>query len=81
VISYVLNNWRRHREDRRARMESMPFDAYSSAWAFAGWSANAKWKPPADGLPVSPPRTGLLVFDWEWYGLIDPFEVPGPLPE
>jgi hypothetical protein len=30
-------------------------------------------------LPVSPPRTQLLSFDWQLFGLIDPFEVPGPL--
>jgi REP element-mobilizing transposase RayT len=81
VISYVLNNWRRHREDHRAGMTSMPFDPFSSAWAFAGWSARTQHPPPCDGLPVTPPRTQLLVFDWEWHGLIDPFEVPGPLHE
>ncbi len=81
VLSYVLNNWRRHREDQRGEAMSMPFDQFSSAWAFTGWSAQTRWKPSADGLPVSAPRTPLLGSDWEWYGLIDPFEVPGPLPE
>jgi REP element-mobilizing transposase RayT len=42
VLSYVLNNWRRHREDRYTREESMPFDRFSSAWAFTGW--NTSWK-------------------------------------
>jgi REP element-mobilizing transposase RayT len=79
AISYVLNNWRRHREDRYAGRTSMPFDQYSSAWAFAGWSARTRYRPPDCGLPVSAPRTQLLVFDWEWYGQIDPFETPGPL--
>jgi REP element-mobilizing transposase RayT len=79
VISYVLNNWRRHREDRRAGMESMPFDQFSSAWAFAGWSAQTRHRLPDDGLPVSQARTGLLASAWEWFGLIDPFEVPGPM--
>jgi REP element-mobilizing transposase RayT len=79
VISYVLNNWRRHRAD--ARESSMPFDRYSSAWAFSGWAVRNRWQLPDAGLPVSPPRTQLLVFDWEWFGLIDPFEVPGPLAE
>jgi REP element-mobilizing transposase RayT len=77
VISYVLNNWRRHREDRHR--VSMPFDEFSSASAFTGWSARTRYRSPDQGLPVSVPRTRLLVFDWEWYGLIDPFEIPGPL--
>ena len=76
VLAYVLNNWRRHREDRRE--EGMPFDRFSSASAFTGWSTT-KWKPSDDDWPVSKPRTELLIFDWQWYGLIDPFEVPGPL--
>jgi len=77
AISYVLNNWRRHNEDRR--YEGMPFDQFSSAWAFAGWSKLNRSRSDF-GLPVSTPRTELLVFDWELYGLIDPFERPGPLP-
>ncbi len=79
VLSYVLNNWRRHREDRYTHEESMPFDRFSSAWAFTGWSTSCKWRPPDVGLPVSSPRTQLLAFDWELFGLIDPYEVPGPM--
>ncbi|HEY5945267.1 MAG TPA: transposase [Kofleriaceae bacterium] len=79
ALSYVLNNWRRHRQDERAGEQSMPFDRFSSAWAFVGWSASNPYEPPDCGLPVSPPRTPLLTSEWEWYGLIDPFEVPGPL--
>lgn len=81
AISYVLNNWRRHRQDQRTGEMSMPFDRFSSAVSFTGWSASCPWKPPddPDALPVSRPRTMLLRFDWELFGLIDPFEVPGPL--
>jgi REP element-mobilizing transposase RayT len=75
VLAYVLNNWRRHGEDRRE--QGMPFDHFSSASAFAGWARHGK-DASADDWPVSPPRTRLLVFDWELFGLIDPFEVPGP---
>ncbi|HEX5060779.1 MAG TPA: transposase [Kofleriaceae bacterium] len=75
VIAYVLNNWRKHHEDRR--YEGMPFDRFTSAEAFAGWTTGDPGKPPDFGLPVSPPRTELLVFDWQLFGLIDPFEVPG----
>lgn len=81
VISYVLNNWRRHRQDHRTGEMSMPFDRFSSAASFVGWSVSCRDKPSddPDPLPVSRPRTELLRFDWELFGLIDPFEVPGPL--
>jgi REP element-mobilizing transposase RayT len=75
VVSYVLNNWRRHGSDKRE--EGMPFDRYSSAWAFSGWTGSYGRLRDDYGLPVSQPRTPLLVFDWELRGLIDPFERPG----
>jgi len=75
AIGYVLNNWRKHRAD--PRNESMPFDRFSSSESFTGWTTGDRWKPPDVGLPVSQPRTQLLSFDWQWFGLIDPFEVPG----
>jgi REP element-mobilizing transposase RayT len=78
AIAYVLNNWRRHGEDRRRDMMSMPIDWFSSAVSFTGWSQHMQYDPP-DPLPVSQPRTRLLQFDWQWHGLIDPFEVPGAL--
>ncbi len=77
VLGYVLNNWRRHREDRYAGEQSMPFDRFSSAVSFAGWSTT--WPMSGVDLHVSPPVTALLVSAWHRHGLIDPFEVPGPL--
>jgi REP element-mobilizing transposase RayT len=79
VLSYVLNNWRRHREDRYTGEMSMPFDRFSSAGSFGGWWLRGGLKPPEPRLPVSPAQTKLLTFEWEWFGLVDPFEVPGPL--
>ncbi len=81
AISYVLNNWRRHRADQFNSEMSMPFDRFSSASMFMGWAASCPYKPSGEGLPISIPRTQLLVFDWEWFGLIDPYEVPGPMEE
>jgi REP element-mobilizing transposase RayT len=78
AIAYVLNNWRRHREDfydlgsRRAVL-----DEYSSAVSFAGWTSGRFAIPTTHiPLPVSPPRTSLLRTDWQWHGLIDPWEIP-----
>ncbi len=74
----LLNNWRRHRE-HYSDPSGAALDRYSSAISFTGWIG--RWKPPRDHdpLPVSPPRTSLLDNAWRWYGLIDPYEVPGPL--
>jgi REP element-mobilizing transposase RayT len=74
AISYVLNNWRRHGQDRYNGEMSMPFDRFSSASSFTGWASRMSDRS-AEELPVSQPRTQLLVFDWQWFGLIDPYEV------
>ena len=76
AIAYVLNNWRKYREDfydigsKRAIL-----DEYSSALSFDGWTerfAVPKWYVP---LPVSRPRTWLLREGWKQCGLIDPYEM------
>ena len=77
TLAYVLNNWRRH----RVWAGDAPVDPYSSGVTFAGWSARPQFTIP-DGylpLPVSPPRTALLQSEWKRFGLIDPFERPGPI--
>ena len=81
AISYVLNNWRRHRCDFEEGETETRFDVFSSAASFAGWTGNQRVALPEGvlPLPVSAPQTQLLKFDWEWYGLIDPWEIPGPL--
>jgi putative transposase len=77
AIAYVLNNWRRHRQDARS---TASIDEFSSAISFTGWARVTGWKVPAgyQPLPVSKPRTHLLRTDWQWLGLISPFEIPGP---
>jgi len=81
AISYVLNNWRRHRQDYAERAQNALLDQFSSAISFCGWVGNKRYQPPPNyiPLPVSAPRTRLLASDWQLYGLIDPFECPGPL--
>jgi len=79
AISYVLNNWRRHREDFfDGAARAAKLDEYSSAVSFTGWTERFAIPTTHVPLPVSPPRTGLLRSDWTRYGLIDPFERPGP---
>src|SRR6185312_7609144 len=39
ALAYVLNNWRRHREDvRSARTLAATLDPYASGLSFAGWT-------------------------------------------
>jgi REP-associated tyrosine transposase len=79
ALSYVLNNWRRHREDFGYTVRpGAALDPYSSAISFTGWTRRFAKPAKYDPLPVSPPQTGLLSSGWTEYGLIDPFECPGP---
>jgi REP element-mobilizing transposase RayT len=79
ALSYVLNNWRRHREDFGYTVRrGAALDPYSSAISFTGWTRRFARPAKYDPLPVSPPTTSLLGFGWSEYGRIDPFECPGP---
>lgn len=81
ALAYVLNNWRRHREDwANGRMCKAQLDEYSSAVSFTGWRGG-RFTIPASYSPlrVSPPETWLLAKGWMQFGLIDPLEKPGPL--
>ena len=80
-LAYVLNNWRRHREDETSeRAQTAKLDPYASGLSFDGWSA-PRFDVPADftPLPVSEPRTWLLRTGWRRHGAIDVHETPGPL--
>jgi len=82
ALAYVLNNWRRHREDVATETtRAAKLDPYASGVAFSGWAQRARFRTPADytPLPVSAPATSLLGFDWQRFGLIDLYETPGPL--
>jgi REP element-mobilizing transposase RayT len=81
TLAYVLNNWRRHREDRvNAATMKANVDPYSSGIGFDGWIGAPRFAVPAgyEPLPVQPPRTSLMKRDWRRCGLIDLFERPGP---
>jgi REP element-mobilizing transposase RayT len=81
ALAYVLNNWRRHRLDiESGRVLKAKLDEYSSAISFRGWQQGS-FRVPDDyaPLPVSLARTALLSRDWMAYGLIDIWEMPGPI--
>ena len=76
-LAYVLNNWRRHREDvSTPGAENALIDPYSTAWAFDGWRDLDK-VPTWERLPSQPPTTWLLRVGWRKHGTLGVREVPG----
>ena len=82
ALAYVLNNWRRHREDvTTVGAENELIDPYSTAWAFDGWR-DLDERPSWDRLPSAEPTTWLLRVGWRRGGpLLSVREVPGKLAE
>ena len=92
ALAYVLNNWRRHREDQAsAAARAARLDPYSTARAFDDWrpvvhapsatnaalSTSRAPSPGVEPLPSAEPRTWLLRVGWRIHGHLDPFAVPG----
>lgn len=79
ALAYVLNNWRKHREDR---WNGSRVDPYSSGWQFDGWTGDDHYllepfEHDDEGpLIVEVPRTWLLSAGWRRHGRIDYNEVP-----
>ena len=86
TLSYILNNWRKHREDRAAFTRKWRVDPFSSAVSLVDWRELAgqpwAWRQPrnADVLPVAPAETWLLRIGWKRHGAIGATEVPGRRP-
>ncbi|MEO8706104.1 MAG: transposase [Kofleriaceae bacterium] len=85
ALAYVLNNWRRHGEDRAPKAQSWTLDPFSTAIDFGGWKELGDspflYRPPAgyDGMIVWRAKTWLLSEGWKKHGLISAFDVPGPM--
>ncbi|MGN6104976.1 MAG: transposase [Kofleriaceae bacterium] len=82
-LAYVLNNWRRHREDRAPHTRTWMIDPFSSAVSFPSWreADGGSFIPPSTYQPllVSPPRTWLLSTGWSrHHPSISIHETPGP---
>lgn len=78
-LSYVMNNWRRHGEDRGRKA---CLDVYSSAISFRDWKERpGGFVCPSDHepLPVKQAESWLLVKGWKGKYAISCFEVPGPI--
>jgi REP element-mobilizing transposase RayT len=82
ALSYCLNNFRKHQEDRVEPMSSWAIDWFSSGITFPGWAeygdAPFLWRGPEtyDPLVVYQPRTWLLREGWKKSGSISCHEVP-----
>jgi REP element-mobilizing transposase RayT len=81
VLSYVMNNWRKHGEHGEAPAAAWKIDPYSSAIRFQDWKERADqppWCAPPTYVPlvVSEPRTWLLRTGWKRHGAISYCEVP-----
>ncbi len=66
ALNYVINNWRKHKEDRSDTTRSWKIDWFSTAIMFPGWAEYAdepfmrRGPPSYDPLVVYQPRTWLL---------------------
>ncbi len=84
ALAYVLNNYRRHGEDRAEVARTWKADPFSSGPMFFGWKelegSPFLWplRPTYQPLIVLRPRTWLLAKGWqEHHPLISTREVPG----
>jgi REP element-mobilizing transposase RayT len=78
AIAYVLNNWRRHRNDARAPWR---IDAYSSAEQFRGWATPHGYAPRRLPLLVASPTSWLFTAGYARAAPIRTDEIPGPDPD
>ncbi len=82
ALAYVLNNWRKHREDQVGVPRTWLVDPFSSGCYFNGWKElegrDVFWRLPEtyENLAVWLPKTWLLSTGWKKYGLIGCREVP-----
>jgi len=83
ALSYVINNWRKHREDRSAVTRTWKIDWFSSAAMFPDWREYGDedaflWRGPPtyDPLMVFRPKTWLLREGWKKLGSISCRDVP-----
>ena len=85
TLAYVMNNWRRHREDREPTTRKWNVDPFSTGVLFAGWKEREgaelmwNWRRSYQPLFVYLPKTWLLREGWLKGGPRIQFrEVPGP---
>ncbi len=82
ALSYVLNNWRKHGEDRSGLASTWLVDPFSSGISFPDWQEledkAVMWplRETYDPLVVRRPRSWLLRDGWKKHGPISARDVP-----
>ncbi len=82
ALSYVINNWRKHGEDRGEVTRHWNVDWYSSGAMFPGWKEHGekgfvlRGPPELAPMVVGAPRTWLLRDGWKEHGAISCRDVP-----
>ena len=82
ALSYILNNWRKHREDQQGLAATWLVDPFSSGILFPDWQEledkALMWpiRETYDPLVVYRPKTWLLSEGWKLQGSISAREVP-----
>src|ERR1700753_3952125 len=82
VLAYVLNNWRKHNEDRAGVASTWLVDPFSTGILFADWKELADrdvmWpiRETYDPLVVFRPQSWLLREAWKQHGPISARDVP-----
>jgi putative transposase len=82
ALSYVLNNWRRHKEDQQGLATTWLVDPYSSGIQFPGWKElegkDFMWRirETYDPLIVRRPESWILREGWKLCGPISARDVP-----
>jgi REP element-mobilizing transposase RayT len=86
ALAYVINNWRKHREDRGDVERTWNVDPFSTGVLFDGWREREnevlmwRWRATYDPLLVFRPRSWLLRKGWREGGPPVGFrETPGAL--
>lgn len=86
ALSYVLNNWRKHREDQQGLATTWLVDPFSSGILFPDWKElddkDVMWpiRETYDPLVVYRPQTWLLREGWKLHGEISARDVPSKRP-
>jgi putative transposase len=82
ALAYVINNWRKHAEDRGEVTRRWDIDWYSSGAMFPGWKEQGRkgfvlcGPPELPPMVVGAPRTWMLREGWKKHGAISCREVP-----
>jgi REP element-mobilizing transposase RayT len=82
TLAYVLNNWRKHKEDRGARERTWKVDPFSTGALFGGWrelaDSDVMWPLRETYRPLVAylPKTWMLRVGWQLAGPISVMDVP-----